>query len=88
MIDFMSSIPIDLIVDTGTMSRVAKFSRVGRVYKVIKIIKLFRLFKTMKTKDKISMHFSDSFKLSFGAQRLIVMFITFIILEHIAACLW
>lgn len=88
IVDFISIIPFDLILDVGNINRIARISRIGKLYRIIKITKLFRLIKTVKVRNKLAKHLTDILKISLGMERAILMFLTFIILQHIAACIW
>jgi hypothetical protein len=55
---------------------------------VVKIAKLARLLKTVKIKDKIGKFLTESLKISMGFERILLMLITFMILQHMAACIW
>ncbi len=88
LVDFLSILPFDLILDYGEFSRVARFTRIGKIQKLIKIMKLFRLVKTVKVKNKMTRHLQELIKISVGVERVVLMLITFMILQHITACLW
>ncbi len=72
----------------GNLNRVARFSRIGRLYKIAKMTKLVRLMKTTKIRDQFSRYFTDLLKIGVGVERMLLMAITFIVLIHIASCLW
>jgi hypothetical protein len=72
----------------GDFSRMARFSRIGKIQKLIKVMKLFRLVKTVKVRNKMTKHLRELIKISVGLERIVLMLITFMILQHITACLW
>lgn len=79
-VDLVSVIPFDSIFEGGGFNRLARFSKIGRLYKVIKITKLARLIKTVKVRNKLSKHLTETLKMSFGVERMLIMFVTFMIL--------
>jgi hypothetical protein len=45
-IDFVSVIPLDLIISYGSASKIIRFSRLGRIYRLLKVTKMAKLLKT------------------------------------------
>jgi hypothetical protein len=88
VIDFVSVIPFDLMLSYGDLNNIARVSRIGKIYRLIKISKLARLLKSVKVRSKMSKFMTESLKISFGLERMMLMLITFVILQHIAACIW
>lgn len=87
-VDFICVVPFDLIFEYGNMNRLARFSRFGKFYRLIKITKLVRLIKIVKVKNQLSKYLTDILKISFGVERILLMLVTFLVLSHIAACIW
>ena len=59
-----------------------------KAYKMIKLIKLLRIMKIIKDRTKIFYYMDRFIGVSAGIQRLMFYFLIFIILSHIATCLW
>lgn len=80
LVDILSILPFEMVFDNGQFSRMARFSRIGKVQKLIKIMKLFRLVKTVKVRNKMTRHLREMIKIGVGVERIILMFVTFMIL--------
>jgi hypothetical protein len=70
------------------MNRIARFSRLGKIYKVIKVTKLARLLKSIKARKKMSKHLTETLKIKQGIERMLIMLLTFMFLQHCVACIW
>lgn len=77
-----------ILSELGKVNNIARFSRLSKIYRIVKITKLARLLKTVKIKDKIGKFLTDSLKISMGVERLMLLLISFLILQHMAACIW
>lgn len=89
MIDFISVLPFDLVFEYGNMSRIVRFSRIGKIYKLIRITKMVRLVQTVKLKkNKFSIFVNKLLKIGAGFERILYLLVTFIILQHVTACIW
>jgi len=84
----ISVFPFDLILEYGHLSKVVRFTRIGKIYRLIKITKMVRLVKTAQVRSKISILMNRIFKLGDNLQRIIYIFFTFFILQHVTACIW
>ncbi len=60
----------------------------GKVYKLVRMSKLARLIKVFKVKNNILKQFTDALKIGAGFERMVILIITFFILQHVTACLW
>ena len=88
MIDFISVLPFDLAFEYGNMSRIVRFSRIGKIYKVIRITKMVRLWKASRLENSSSYFIKKLRKIGAGFQRILYLLVTFIILQHVSACIW
>jgi hypothetical protein len=70
------------------MNRLARFSRLSKIYKVIKVTKLARLLKSIKARKKMSKHLTETLKINQGIERIFIMLMTFLFLQHFSACIW
>ena len=68
MIDFVSILPLDIILlayvdrsrNDTQMNRMIKIGKFSKLYKLIKITRLFRLLKLMKNRGKVVKKIGDS----------------------------
>jgi hypothetical protein len=89
MIDFFSILPLDYVfANSGSYNRLARVARIGKLYKIIKMARLFRMLKVVKEKNKLAKYLEDLLKIGVGFERLLFLFMIFIILIHIACCIW
>lgn len=52
------------------------------------MMRLFRLFKMIKERDSIAQYMAEILKISIGFERFLFMLVTYLVLQHIMACLW
>lgn len=86
-VDFTSILPFDYFLEYGSMSKIVRFSRIGKIYKLIKVTKMVSLVKTAKMRSKSSF-MSGLMKIGEGLERILIMLITSLILQHVTACVW
>lgn len=65
-----------------------RFTRIGKLYRLIRMMRLFRLFKMIKERDSIAQYMAEILKISIGFERFLFMLVTYLVLQHIMACLW
>ena len=87
-IDFISVLPLDLIIEYGNVNKIIRFSRIGKIYKILKVTKMLRLSQVVKLKHKMSYVMSKIQKYGEGIETMIYMLISTVILQHVTACLW
>ena len=88
ILDVIAVVPFDTIFESGSVNKLARFTRIGKVYKLVRMSKLARLIKVFKAKNNILKQFVDALKIGAGFERMIIFTITFFILQHVTACLW
>ena len=59
ILDFISCIPINMMIETDNYNSLARFSRIPRIYKVLKVIRLTRMMKIAKEKSKWSQYLNE-----------------------------
>lgn len=88
-IDFVSIFPVGLIVQNTTqVNDLARVARLTRLYRLIKMIKLLRMMRIVKQRGKFQKYLSYIFKTSVSVERLLIFMTIFLILCHVASCLW
>jgi hypothetical protein len=89
MIDLISIIPFDLILMTsGSFNRIARFARIGKLYKLIKMFRMAKVLKIAKIKNKFMKNMFEMLKINVGLERLMLLSIVFLLLQHVACCIW
>ena len=87
-IDFVSTIPFDLILMYSNVNSLARFSRLGKLYKLVRMLKMIRLLKIAKVRNKLMSNLTEMFRIGVGSERLIFLMIVFMLLIHVVACVW
>ncbi len=86
--DFCSVLPLEIILSTTSFNRLVRVARVGKLYKIVKMARLFRMVRVVKEKNKLAGYLEQILKIGVGFERLLFTFMIFIILLHIASCIW
>ena len=88
-VDSISIFPISLILkNTTQVNDLARVARLTRLYRLIKMIKLLRMMRIVKQRGKFQKYLSYIFKTSVSVERLLIFMTIFLILCHVASCLW
>ena len=91
-IDFISAFPFNLIThkEFNIYSTIARVIRLPKIYSLIHLFKLIRMVRLLKTKNtnKVTRFFLDIFKINVNVERLIYFIVAFLLLNHLAACIW
>ena len=87
-IDLVSVIPFDLILMVQGANKLARFTRIGKFYKILRMIKMVRLLKVARVRNNIVKNLSEALKIGVGFERLLLLFIIFLVLVHVLGCLW
>lgn len=69
-------------------NKLARFTRIGKFYKILRMIKMVRLLKVARVRNNIMKNLSEALKIGVGFERLLLLFIIFIVLVHVLGCLW
>ena len=92
IIDFISAFPFNLIThkEFNIYSTIARVIRLPKIYSLIHLFKLIRMVRLLKTKhtNKVTRFFLDIFKINVNVERLIYFIVAFLLLNHLAACIW
>jgi hypothetical protein len=88
LIDLVSVIPFDLILMVQGANKLARFTRIGKFYKILRMIKMVRLLKVARVRNNIVKNLSEALKIGVGFERLLLLFIIFIVLVHVLGCIW
>ena len=63
-------------------------AKIGKMYKIIKMTRLVRMLKIVKDRNKFVKYLNEVLKIGIGFERLLFLMLIFLVLCHIAACLW
>ena len=90
IIDFVSILPLSLIIDQASPSvnDLARVARLSRLYKVLKMLKFLKMTRVVKNRQKFFKYLTYLFKASASVERIIIFTLIFLILCHVASCLW
>ena len=86
--DLLSTIPLDVVFQYGNLSKVVRFAKIGKIYKLIRVTKMVRLLQSAKLRSKFQTQVMRLLKIGAGLERMLIMLVTFVILQHVAACVW
>jgi hypothetical protein len=87
-IDLTSVIPFDLIFNFGNINKISRFTRIGKISKLVKLTKIMRMLKIAKVNNKLVKHLGDILKIGASTERLMLLVLSFFVLQHVTACLW
>jgi hypothetical protein len=65
-----------------------RFARIWKLYKIIKMARMVRMLKIVKERNKMVKYLNEILKIGVGFERLLFMMLIFLVLQHIAACIW
>lgn len=88
IIDTISIIPFDLLFVFGNFNRLARVARIGKLYKIIRMTRMVRMLKIVKERNKLVKYLNEILKIGVGFERLLFMMLIFLVLQHVAACVW
>jgi hypothetical protein len=100
VIDLMSIIPINIILNpsdplnTSNGNRVSnaigKVAKIPKLYRLVRLTKLFRIIKMVKkgNVNRLTRYFLEKLKVSANIERLIYFVLSFLVLNHLSACIW
>lgn len=89
ILDLFSCLPFALIFDlNGQYNSIIRVAKLPRLSRLIKITKLIRIVKIMRNGGKMLKHLNSLFKISASFERLIWFFFIYILLIHLATCMW
>ena len=88
LVDIISIVPFDLLFVFGNFNRLARVARIGKLYKIIRMTRMVRMLKIVKERNKLVKYLNEILKIGVGFERLMFMMLIFIVLQHVAACIW
>jgi hypothetical protein len=86
IIDLLSIVPFDKLLNFNNVNAIAKFARIGRLYKIIRMTRLAKLLKLIKSKNTIVTQFSTKLKIDHGMERLVFLAFFLIFFFHMSSC--
>jgi len=90
LFDIAASFPSSLLdyITSGSINNdILKFARLPRLYKLIRATRLFKMYK-IASKGGFMESAQDYLRITTGIIRVVSFFLTIIICNHIAACMW
>ena len=88
ILDLVTVVPFELLVNTSSVNRLARFARIGKLYKIIRMMKMVRLIKVAKVRNQLVKNLQEILKIQEGIERLIFLMMVFLILVHVISCFW
>ncbi len=70
------------------MNRIARFARIGKLQKLIKISRMSRIVRIAKIENKFVKSIIEKLKINQAFERLTLLSFIFLVLVHVASCLW
>ena len=80
--------PFDQILNSGSFNRLARVARVGKLYKIVRMTRLVKMLRIVKERNKLVKYLNEVLKIGIGFERLLFLMLIFLILCHIACCIW
>jgi hypothetical protein len=92
-VDLVSVLPLTYFTDSpasGRLNTLARLTRIPKLYRLVRLTRLFRMIKILKKGNvgKITKFFLEKFKVNANVERLIYFILGFLLLNHLAACIW
>lgn len=81
-------IPFDLLLQTGAVNQIIRFTRIGKLYRFMKFLKMMRVLKVMQVRNTIIKKMSEKLKVGIGIERLTFLSLVFFVLLHSTTCIW
>jgi hypothetical protein len=88
LVDVISIIPFDAIFLVDRYNGVTRIARIGKLYKIIRMTRMVRMLKIVKERNKLVKYLNEILKIGVGFERLLFMMLIFLVLQHVAACIW
>ena len=93
VVDLISVLPVNLITVTAKGAKfntLARLSKIPKLYRLVRLTKLFRMVKILKkgNVNRITKFFLEKLKVNANIERLIYFILAFLLLNHLAACIW
>jgi hypothetical protein len=77
-----------MVLIIGNFNRLARVARIGKLYKIIRMTRMVRMLKIVKERNKLVKYLNEILKIGVGFERLLFMMLIFLVLQHVAACIW
>ncbi len=65
-----------------------KISKLTRLYRLIRLARMLRLLKMLHVQNQYLKKISEILKISSGSERLLIMTVILVLLQHVVACIW
>jgi hypothetical protein len=88
LLDLVSVIPFETMINVSNVNRLARFARIGKIYKVIRMMKMVRLIKVAKVRNQLVKNLQEILKIEEGIERSIFLMMVFLVLVHVSSCFW
>ncbi len=91
VIDLISVLPISKFTNTGfKYNSLTRIGKLPKLYRLLKLTKLLRMSKMAKkgNVNRITKFFLEKLKVNANVERLIYFILTFLLLNHLSACIW
>jgi hypothetical protein len=66
IIDVISVIPFDVLLQSGNLNDLFRFARIGKLYKMLRILRLVKILKLIRSNRGVVRHFSERMKINSG----------------------
>ena len=87
-IDILAIIPFDIILEKSNFNSLVRIARFGRLYKLVKLSRIMRVLKVFKENNKLMKFMLKFLKIGMGMERLLFLFLMFVVVLHVISCLW
>lgn len=83
-------IPFDLILQQQAVGslQMIKISKLTRLYRLIRLARMVRLLKMFHIQNQYLKKISEALRISASIERLLMMGMILILLQHVVACIW
>ena len=65
-----------------------KITKLTRLYRLIRLARMVRLLKMLHIQNKYLKKISEAFRISASIERLLMMGMILLLLQHVVACVW
>lgn len=88
IIDMTAILPFNLMFETSDFGALARLTKIPRLYRLVRMFRMFRMLKIARRKGDFAKYFGKLASIGIGLERLVMLFVTFLLLCHIIACFW
>jgi len=62
--------------------------KIGKIFRIIRLFRLVKIFKLIKNKEHLQKNLTAGLKINAGTERLVLLIISIIYIQHVCACFW